>query len=228
MKCCIFLFLQTQAGPGGLQTLYDGLVRSAIYLAKLRHDLQTDPVRTYNEDNLNQALSVLAHGGWDGIAHREAGIYQVLNKKLFHPGGHHWDHYLGLSLSEVHDDLIKWKHFPRYWPFVRGIHRSPVNSPHKGQWRGTSMFSLIFAWTNVWPNNRDAGDLRRHRAHYDVTVMLLSVIWRSGSCRFHLKVPDRYMHCSDLTTRQSTRLIAPAMGVERHVLSNRWVSPRKT
>ena len=32
------------------------------------------------------------------------------------------------------------KHFPRYWPFVRGIRRSPVNSPHKGQWRGTQMF----------------------------------------------------------------------------------------
>ena len=31
-----------------------------------------------------------------------------------------------------HDDVIKWKHFPRYWPFVRGIHRSPVNSLHKG------------------------------------------------------------------------------------------------
>ena len=29
-----------------------------------------------------------------------------------------------------HDDVIKWKHFPRYWPFVRGIPRSPVNSPH--------------------------------------------------------------------------------------------------
>ena len=32
-----------------------------------------------------------------------------------------------------HDDVTKWKHFPRYWPFVRGIHRFPVNSPHKGQ-----------------------------------------------------------------------------------------------
>ena len=32
-----------------------------------------------------------------------------------------------------HDNVIKWKHFPRYWSFVRGIHRSPVNSPHKGQ-----------------------------------------------------------------------------------------------
>ena len=35
--------------------------------------------------------------------------------------------------ARQHDDVIKWKHFPRYWPFVRGIHRSPVNSPHKGQ-----------------------------------------------------------------------------------------------
>ena len=40
---------------------------------------------------------------------------------------------------------IKWKHFPRYWPFVRGIHRSPVNSLHKRQRRGTLIFSLICA-----------------------------------------------------------------------------------
>ena len=34
----------------------------------------------------------------------------------------------------------KWKHFPRYWPFVQGIHRSPLNSPHKGQWHGVWYF----------------------------------------------------------------------------------------
>ena len=45
----------------------------------------------------------------------------------------------------THDDVIKWKHFPRYWPFVRGIHRCPVNSPHKGQWRGALMLSVICA-----------------------------------------------------------------------------------
>ena len=55
-----------------------------------------------------------------------------------------------------HDDVIKWKHFSCYRPFVRGIHRSPVNSPNKGQWRGALMFSLICAWTNGWANNRDA------------------------------------------------------------------------
>ena len=48
----------------------------------------------------------------------------------------------------LHDDVIKWKHFPRYWPFVRGIHRSPVNSPHKGQWRGALMFTLSCVWIN--------------------------------------------------------------------------------
>ena len=70
-----------------------------------------------------------------------------------------------------HDDVIKWKHFPRYWPFVRVIHRSPVNSPHKGQWRGALMFSLICVGINGWLNNCGAGDLRRYHAHYDVTVM---------------------------------------------------------
>ena len=70
-----------------------------------------------------------------------------------------------------HDDVIKWKHFPRYWPFVRGIHRSPVNSPHKGQWRGALMFTLICVWINGCVNNREAGDLIRYCAHYGVTVM---------------------------------------------------------
>ena len=72
---------------------------------------------------------------------------------------------------KFHDDVIKWKYFPRYWPFVRRIHRSPVNSPPKGQWRGALMFSLICVWINGWVNNGKTGDLRCYRAHYDVIVM---------------------------------------------------------
>ena len=72
----------------------------------------------------------------------------------------------------LHDDVIKWKHFPGYWLFVRWIHRSPVNPPHKGHWRGDLMISLICALTNGWVNNRGAADLRRHRAYYDITVMV--------------------------------------------------------
>ena len=80
---------------------------------------------------------------------------------------HDWvwhKHFLGLGLFRIsHDDVIKWKHFQRY--------RSPVNSPHKGEWRGALMFSLISAWINGWVNNSEAGDLRRDRTNYDVTVM---------------------------------------------------------
>ena len=80
---------------------------------------------------------------------------------------------IGTWLSvKNHDDVIKWKHFPRYWLFVRGIQRSPVNYSHYGQWRGVLMFSLICARINGWVNNGEAGDLRRHHAHYDAIVML--------------------------------------------------------
>ena len=48
----------------------------------------------------------------------------------------------------------------------------PVTSPHKDQWRGALVFSLICAWINDWVNNREADDLRRHRGHYDVNVMI--------------------------------------------------------
>ena len=83
---------------------------------------------------------------------------------------------LGCLTAKMHKvshnaDVIKWKHIPHYWPFVRGIHRSPVNSPHKGQWRRALMFSLICAWMNNRVNNREADDWRRQRVHYDVTVM---------------------------------------------------------
>ena len=56
-----------------------------------------------------------------------------------------------------HDDVIKWKHFPHNRPFVRKIHRSPVNSPHKGQWRGALVFwypcmhqELSKQWRRRW------------------------------------------------------------------------------
>ena len=79
-------------------------------------------------------------------------------------------------------DKVIWIHLSRTQRFRKtwwrqmetfsALHRSPMNSPHKGQWCGALMFYLIGAWTHVWVNNRDAGDLRRHCAHYDVTVMI--------------------------------------------------------
>ena len=100
-------------------------------------------------------------------------VTEVGKQVSSHPHHRYWNAIAPetLAISWYHDGVIKWKHFPRYWPFVRGIHRSPVNSPHKGQWRGALMFSLICTWINGWVNNREAGDLRRNRAHYDVIVM---------------------------------------------------------
>ena len=88
-------------------------------------------------------------------------IHLILKQTGWHPNYHD------------SEDVIKWKHFPRYWSFVRGIHRSPVNSPRKGLWRRALSFSLICARINGCKNNRGAGDLRRRRAHYDVTVMTI-------------------------------------------------------
>ena len=51
---------------------------------------------------------------------QQGGYYSVSNAQQIHQ-------------VKLHDDVIKWKHFPRNWPFVREIHRSPVNFPHKGQ-----------------------------------------------------------------------------------------------
>ena len=89
-----------------------------------------------------------------------------------------------------HDDVIKWKHFPRHWPFVRGIHRSSENFQHKGQWRGALTFSLISTCTKSWANNGDAGNLRRHRAHCDVIVMWRQS-WHHNHARFSVKLPRK-------------------------------------
>ena len=76
--------------------------------------------------------------------------------------------------------LTWWRHkietFSRYWPFVWGIHQSPVNFPHKGQWRRALVFSLFCVWINGWVNNREASYLRRYRAHYDVTSENISCV----------------------------------------------------
>ena len=75
----------------------------------------------------------------------------------------------------THIFITWWRHqmeiFSALLTLCEGIHWSPVDSPHKGQWLGALMFSLICTWTNSWAINPDAGDLRRQHNHYDVTVM---------------------------------------------------------
>ena len=77
-----------------------------------------------------------------------------------------YDHFVNISW---------WRHgmetFSALLTLCAANYQSPVNSLHEGQWRGALIFSLICFCTNGWVNNRDAGDLRRNRAHYDVIVM---------------------------------------------------------
>ena len=108
--------------------------------------------------------------------------------------------------------------FPRYWPFVRGIHRSPVNYLHKGQWRGALMFSLICIWINGWVNNGEAGDLRRSRAHYDVIVMdilhqykrqktILTHRYVTIDCRLRHNASTHPYHCDASTWNAISNLL---------------------
>ena len=87
---------------------------------------------------------------------------------------------------ERYDDFIKWNRFPRY------CHSVTHEFPHKGQWRGPWMFSLICAWINARVNNRRGGDLIRHRPQYDVIVMTIGM---SGLMYHHaivVGVPSTY------------------------------------
>ena len=78
--------------------------------------------------------------------------------------------------KHIHDDVIKWKHFPRYWRFVRGIHRSAVNSPHT---KVSDAELCYFLWSapekNGWVRTREAGDLSRHRVHIVVKCEVTNV-----------------------------------------------------
>ena len=81
---------------------------------------------------------------------------------------------------EIQDDVIKWKHFPRYWAFVQGIHRWP--SPQKGQWRRALMFSLICAWLNGWVNSDEA-------VIWDAIAPIMTSLWcwkvQDGMSKIH-------------------------------------------
>ena len=90
-----------------------------------------------------------------------------------------------ICISNCIDDVIKSKHFQRYWPFVCVCVCGGGGGGGGGGWftghrfirslRPVTplMFSLICAWKNGWANNQDIDDLRRRGSYHDVTVMLL-------------------------------------------------------
>ena len=101
------------------------------------------------------------------------------------------------TTRDDHDDVIKWKHFPRNWPLVQGIHRSPVNSPHKGQWRGAliNLFDLRLnerlnkQWWGCWfdtpscPFWRHCNEIFTHKADNRGPVTNVDELWW-GHCNY--------------------------------------------
>ena len=113
------------------------------------------------------------------------GIYHPFLQRLL------WSLMASIKFAARHwwqNVFIWWRHqmepFSALLALCAGNSPVPGNSPHKGQWHRALMFSLICAWINDWVNNREAGDLRRHRGHYDVIVMnLLLRVSRGGNAR---------------------------------------------
>ena len=101
----------------------------------------------------------------------------------------------------VHDDVIKWKHFPIYWPFVRG--NSPVSGEFPAQRPVTRSFDVFFDLRlfKRLSKQREAGDLRRYRAHYDVTVSGQQCTSRELYTRFVLciHIPNPFKFIFDCT-----------------------------
>ena len=102
-----------------------------------------------------------------------------------------------ISWSNHHHNSSPW--WRHQMEIFSGIHRSTVNTPHRGQWREALMYSLICVWINVWVNNRDAGDLRRYRAHYDVTVMFIDNMHVNIGCGMVIRKLECYKQVFSLT-----------------------------
>ena len=108
-----------------------------------------------------------------------------------------------------------------------------VNSPHKGHWRGALVFSFICAWINDWVNNREAGDLRRHRGHYDVNVTVSSKVFCGIQLRaISHEVLINSLWPSDAIWRQGSRstlvqVMACCLTAPSHYLNQCWLSTTK-
>ena len=98
------------------------------------------------------------------------------------------------------------------------------------------IFSLICAWISDWVNNSATGDLRRHRAYYDVTVMRASLQQRLVHCSgvtwasWRLKSPSNWNVCSTVYSCQEQRKHSDPVSLAFCVKAiQRWpvVSPHK-
>ena len=96
--------------------------------------------------------------------------------------------------QDICDDVYKWKYFPCYWPFVRGFHETPVNSPHKGLQRGALLFYLICAWRNGWVNETSV--------IWDVIASIVTSLWCYPALDYDAVSNPRLGNCPGLNMTQ--------------------------
>ena len=91
-------------------------------------------------------------------------------------------HFVPASMSSyLHDDVIKWKHFLPYWPFVRRIHRFPVNSPHIIPYLGMKSWDLHVCDRASTITHVDR--VKKSNPWYNKISLCLNVtIWSSQIC----------------------------------------------
>ena len=121
------------------------------------YDMRPSHLYNVNIRFLNDGLYMETRLSFGMMTTSNGNIFRITDPLCGEFTGHRW-----IPLTKAGDVEL--------WCFLWSA-PSPVNSPHKGRWRGALMFSLICAWLNRWVNNREAGDLTRHRAHYDANVM---------------------------------------------------------
>ena len=125
---------------------------------------------------INFLWSVLIGRAWQNISLYDTMLNVgrcVMNWSFLCHNSHWW---------KAHSVVSWWRHpmetFFTLLALCAGNSPATGEFPHKDQWRGALMCSLICAWINGCVNNHEAGDLRRHRTHYDVTVMFIN--WHKG------------------------------------------------
>ena len=134
-------------------------------------------------------------------------------------------------MSINHGDVSWWRHpiletFSALLALYAG--NSPVTGefPHKGQWRGTLMFSLICAWICGWVNNREAGDLRRHSAHYGIIVMWLWILTSSCSSLSRCApISCEWLRCCTATLDTTSGRLHRLSKLDANIVCSKLTSP---
>ena len=129
-------------------------------------------------------------------------------------------HWMPLIVS--HYDVIKWKHFPHYRPFVREIHPSPVDPPYKGTVTWIIDISLLSVWTEYWTNTRLTTSSNRHDGHLTSPqwiMFCMTILYPEHLQEFHLLVVYRMFIVGRPLLYYAKRILFPQLHLLWHAIN---------